>query len=105
MIHWKGSGRVSQADRVTIQKKWAGVCASPDCSRFHPSMRLVIVVFLLPFFLSATVLMLTRIVGMRIVRPVHILPAALGATVFLRPIFLPPIFGSPILVTAVFEAS
>src|SRR6266567_2935651 len=96
MIHWKASGCVSQADRSLSKKIWAGVCASPDCSRFHPSMRLVIVVFLLPFFLSATVLTLTRIVGMRIVRPVHVLSAALGPTVFLR-----PIFGSPILVTAV----
>src|SRR5258708_24171579 len=64
-------------------------------SRFHPSMRLVIVVFLF-FSLSASVLMLTRIVGIRIVRSVHVLSAALGATVFLR-----SIFGSTILATAV----
>src|SRR5207253_4726262 len=63
-------------------------------------MWLVPVISFFPFFLPRPVLMLTRIVGMRIVRPIHVLPAALGATVFLR-----PIFGSTILVPAVFEAS
>src|SRR5436190_3686059 len=54
-------------------------------------MRLVPVVFLF-FSLPATVLMLTRIVGMRIVRPVHVLSAALGPTVFLHTIIGTTIF-------------